>query len=225
MPRKVTPRKRPSQERARATVDALLEAAAQVLDAEGAEGFSTNKIAHRAGVSIGTLYQYFPNKESLVLGLVTAHHAEMRAVIREDILRRWSEPLPVMVRGVLAGLLEVYRRNLPRAVSLEKLCVSMGEASGLEAMLGEVAEWVGRVLASRPAELAARDPELTAFVVVRAVEGVFLGAAQHRPELLGGEALQEQLAALVLGYLTPPAAPLPTVPGRPAPGRDAVEAH
>ena len=59
----VPPRKRPTQVRARRTVDLILEAAAQILARHGEEGMTTNHIAERAGFSIGTLYQYFPNRE------------------------------------------------------------------------------------------------------------------------------------------------------------------
>ncbi|WP_051327117.1 TetR/AcrR family transcriptional regulator [Desulfatibacillum aliphaticivorans] len=69
-------RKTPIQGRSRETVSAILEAAAQVLEARGYAGTTTNHIADRAGVSIGSLYQYFPNKESIVLSLMEAHMAE-----------------------------------------------------------------------------------------------------------------------------------------------------
>lgn len=64
------PRKRPSQARSRATVDAIVEAAARILESRGHDGFTTNAVAERAGVGIGTLYQYFPDKDSLVGALI-----------------------------------------------------------------------------------------------------------------------------------------------------------
>jgi AcrR family transcriptional regulator len=63
-------RKTPRQQRAVHTVDALLEAAAQVLELEGLEGFNTNAVARRAGASVGSLYQYFPSKDALTLALL-----------------------------------------------------------------------------------------------------------------------------------------------------------
>lgn len=64
------PRKRPSQPRAAETVAVIIEAAAQVLEADGFEGFNTNAIARRAGVSIGSVYQYFPGKDALTIALM-----------------------------------------------------------------------------------------------------------------------------------------------------------
>ncbi|HEY4941773.1 MAG TPA: helix-turn-helix domain-containing protein [Rhizomicrobium sp.] len=62
-------RRRPRQARALATVDSILEAAVQVLQRSGAGGLNTNSVAERAGVSVGTLYQYFPDKEAILLAI------------------------------------------------------------------------------------------------------------------------------------------------------------
>lgn len=69
-PSPLRPRKKPVQPRARETWDCILEAAAQVLEAQGPAGFNTNVVAERAGVSIGSLYQYFPGKDALVIALM-----------------------------------------------------------------------------------------------------------------------------------------------------------
>ena len=66
----LSPRKRPLQTRSKATRDAIVEAAAQIVGAKGLAGFNTNAVADRAGVSIGSLYQYFPNKDALMVALI-----------------------------------------------------------------------------------------------------------------------------------------------------------
>src|SRR3954467_4230018 len=75
------PRKRASQERSRATVAALVEATARILVTEGFDKASTNRIAEVAGVSIGSLYQYFPSKEALVLAVAERHNGEISRVV------------------------------------------------------------------------------------------------------------------------------------------------
>lgn len=70
------PRKKPRQQRAAATWDAILEAAAQLFQRSGYAGTTTNKVAERAGVSIGSLYQYFPNKDALLVALAERHLGE-----------------------------------------------------------------------------------------------------------------------------------------------------
>jgi AcrR family transcriptional regulator len=70
------PRKRPLQKRSEETVAALIEAAAQVLEADGLEGFNTNAVAAKAGVSIGSLYQYFPSKDALTIALMKREESQ-----------------------------------------------------------------------------------------------------------------------------------------------------
>jgi AcrR family transcriptional regulator len=86
----VSPRKLPRQARAKATVDAIVEATAQVLLAEGYEGFTTARAAERAGVSIGSLYQYFPNKAALVSAVVDRSCAEFLAAFDRAVTHQPS---------------------------------------------------------------------------------------------------------------------------------------
>jgi AcrR family transcriptional regulator len=80
-------RKAPRQRRAAHTVDALLEAAAQVLEAQGLEGFNTNAVARRAGASIGSLYQYFPSKDALTLALLQREDSRFHDAARRALLQ------------------------------------------------------------------------------------------------------------------------------------------
>jgi AcrR family transcriptional regulator len=97
-------RRKPKQARSQATYDSILEAAEQMLQREGPDGLNTNRIAERAGVSIGTLYQYFPDKAAILLamaqrslarpdaGFMAQQKTLMAALIRtvEDLLRGGS---------------------------------------------------------------------------------------------------------------------------------------
>ncbi|WP_245481372.1 TetR/AcrR family transcriptional regulator [Bradyrhizobium sp. LVM 105] len=85
-------RKEPRQARSRATVEAMIEAGARILGDEGWAGFTTNKVAEAAGVSIGSLYQYFPDKLSLIEGIRRRHLDDCLAVMR----RSQKEGRPVM---------------------------------------------------------------------------------------------------------------------------------
>ncbi|TIV67001.1 MAG: TetR family transcriptional regulator, partial [Mesorhizobium sp.] len=71
------PRKNASQDRSRATVDALVEATARILVRDGFDKASTNRIAEEAGVSIGSLYQYYPSKEALVAAVIDRHNQDI----------------------------------------------------------------------------------------------------------------------------------------------------
>src|SRR5947207_4379776 len=98
------PRRRPRQERSRDTVEAIVEAAAQVFERHGYAAGTTNRIAERAGVSIGSLYQYFPNKDAIVAELARRHIAEIGAVAW-PALEALVENVPPLREGLTAIVL------------------------------------------------------------------------------------------------------------------------
>src|SRR5688500_11026502 len=86
MPRtKLAPRKRPRQERSRATVDAIVQAAAYILVRDGYAKLTTNRIAERAGVNIASLYQFFPGKQAILAELQRRHVADQHEAMRETL--------------------------------------------------------------------------------------------------------------------------------------------
>jgi AcrR family transcriptional regulator len=101
------PRKLPRQDRSRITVEAILEATAHILREEGYEKTNTNRIAERAGISIGSLYQYFPNKESLITALIEQHSREMGELVETKLADLFDAPLeivvPELVKAVIAA--------------------------------------------------------------------------------------------------------------------------
>lgn len=204
MPRQppATPRKKPRQERARATVDALLEAAARVLVEDGYEGATTKRVAEVAGVSIGSLYQYFPSKEALVGGLCE-RLAERVTLLCEGLRARRGEPLERAVPDLVRGMVAVYAAN-PR---LQRVLVEqLPRLEGLEVLRDAEARMESIIrgeLAQLREGLRPQNVELAVFVLLRAVRSVTWSAVLERPELLEDPALVEELSALVLGYLLP----------------------
>ena len=100
--RALLPRKLPSQERSRVTVDAILEAAADILVREGYARLTTNRIADRAGVNVASLYQYFPGKDAIVAELRRRHGAAERAASREILLQRRGDSLESTLRALIS---------------------------------------------------------------------------------------------------------------------------
>src|SRR5262245_18451911 len=98
---RTNPRKVPRQERARATIDALLTATARILVKEGFDRASTNRIAEEAGVSVGSLYQYFPGKEALVAALIERHIDEMTSLFASAFERFAALPLTEATRELV----------------------------------------------------------------------------------------------------------------------------
>src|SRR5215831_2811704 len=106
---KTNPRKSASQERSRRTVDTILEATARVLMKYGYDKASTNKIAAVAGVSIGSLYQYFPSKEALVAAVIDRHTHELSQVVCNALVKVAARPIEFAVRELVAAAIDAHR--------------------------------------------------------------------------------------------------------------------
>lgn len=117
----VKPRKSPSQQRAQQTVDAILEATARILVEQGWDKTNTNMIARRAGVSIGSLYQYFPNKESLVVALNRRHAQNVHSMIKKEMVHCADTPLKVAVAALVHVIVTAHLDNpeLERMLEIE----------------------------------------------------------------------------------------------------------
>lgn len=198
---RTTPRKRPQQARSRATVDTILEATARVLVKRGFDGLTTNAVAAAAGVSIGSLYQYFPNKEALVAALVERHMEEMNAAIFAELTRVAKLPLAEAVRCVVELTIRAHAID----PELHRVLTEQVPRVGKLARLREVDEishrMVAGLLAARKDELAIRDPDLAAFILVSAIEAIVHRAALLYPQRLRDPALVDETTLLVTRYL------------------------
>ncbi|HET8714724.1 MAG TPA: TetR/AcrR family transcriptional regulator [Holophagaceae bacterium] len=194
-------RKSPRQARSQATVEAILTAAARILTKEGFEALTTNRVAAVAGVSVGSLYQYFPNKEALVRALCERHTHGVRDRIRARFAEAWDRPVAEVARMVIQGMVEV-RRHEPRLhQELLRLAPAVGGLGELHAVEQEVEALLAAFIASRPEELGPGDPERRAFLVCHAVQACVHGAVLEKPDWLKDDGLVEELARLVERYL------------------------
>jgi AcrR family transcriptional regulator len=195
------PRKGPRQRRSQATVDAILEAAARLFASGGLARVTTNQIAELAGVSVGSLYQYFPSKEA-ILGELIDRHAEQTMARLSGVLAAFAEgPIPDALREIVAILLEAdtIDRNLHR-VFLDELPTA-GRTAQRQEEIRRVTVVVRELLALRRAELRVGDLDLAAFVVVQALEAVTNAAVLEYPDRLRDPALIDEIAALAGRYL------------------------
>lgn len=121
-PRKkpVEARKRPSQLRSQETVAAIEEAAARILESGGLSGYNTNAIAARAGVSIGSLYQYFPNKDALTVSLIAKFEEQLKDAVSIATTREGPEGLAPRLRRIVRALLAVHHRRAAFHRALEQ---------------------------------------------------------------------------------------------------------
>lgn len=199
-----SPRKEAIQARSRATVDALIEATARILVREGFDRASTNRIAEEAGVSIGSLYQYYPSKEALVAAVIDRHQQELMQVVRNALAEVSALPLEEGVRRLIAVAIDAHRVNPKLHRVLAEQIPRTGRLKNVEAFNRETYALFRSYLESRPDEVRAADLDLAAFVCVTSVEALTHTAVLHRPEVLSDKAagaLVEEATRLVLRYL------------------------
>jgi len=196
-------RKSPVQGRSQETVETILEASAQILHKEGEDALTTNRIAERAGFSIGTLYQYFPNRDA-ILGAMAAREQKRVLARFEAELEDFdpSDPEPA-VRKAIRAFLGAFRgrHGVRRAVMLAVLRRMPTEGK-------DVVDVAAPVLAAIEARCGAHlEPlgEAGRYVLLRSVAGVVRSAAFERSPLLGTPAFEDALVRLVMGMLRPKA--------------------
>jgi AcrR family transcriptional regulator len=199
------PRKAPRQQRAVETRARILEAAAEVFTEHGYSAGTTNRIADRAGMSVGSLYQYFPNKDAILVELVEAHIAEGAEVLAPIIDEALRGELTVeqLVRRVVHAFVELHvRERRLHQVLWEESPRPPSVLQDLHALEDASFELVEQIL--RDAERPPADPELAARIAVTTVESlVHRLVANDRP--LDLDAFEAETTRLVVGYLDPEA--------------------
>lgn len=198
------PRKHASQERSRATVDALVEATARILVREGFDRASTNRIAEVAGVSVGSLYQYFPGKEALVVAVIDRHNQEIMQVVRGALAEIASQPVEKAVRRLVAVAIEAHRVDPKLHRVLAEQIPRTGRLEKVEAFNRESYALFKAYLEDHSGELRVADLGLAAFVCATTIEALAHTAVLHRSEILSDEAvgaLVDEATRLVVGYL------------------------
>jgi len=197
-----TERKQPRQARSQATVSAVLEAATQVLERDGVEAATTTRIAEVAGVSIGTLYQYFSHRDAIFNALQDREFeralALMQSVLSDGNLARSPRET---VTAVVKGLAELYasRPGLHRLLAIEGL--RMAKAERVYAFDTRVVGIIRHFLAATGATVRRKNVDAAAFVAFQSVRATMLASLLERPPGLGEAELIEEIADLVLRYL------------------------
>ncbi len=201
---RLDPRKKPVQDRSRATVEYILTAAAQVLEEAGYAAGTTNRIAERAGVSIGTLYQYFPNKEALAVMLLERHIEQGKNMLGQVIQRASTrrrnlrQTLRMFVEAMLGlhadqpRLQHLLQEEVPRPQRVEAELLR-AEASAARAVADLLRNYT---------EVQRHNLERAAYMTVQTVEDLTHRFVTHPPPGLSRRAFVNELVAMVEAYLT-----------------------
>jgi AcrR family transcriptional regulator len=199
---RVRPRKTPLQRRSREMLETILQAATRVLIREGYTRATTNRVAAAAGISVGSLYQYFPSKDALVVALLRRHREDMVRVLASH-LDRLSETTPVetVVRALVRAILEAHGVN-PR---LHRVMIEEVLRKDARAEVGDFEPRVEQLLVTAlhgyRDRLRIRNIDLAAFILVRMMLGVAHAAVVDHPERARDPRLADELGDIVLRYL------------------------
>jgi AcrR family transcriptional regulator len=203
-----TLRKRPIQSRSRALVDAVAEACLRILDEAGDEALTMARIAEVSGVAVGSIYQYFPNKDAIVALLyerVLDQESEQLLLVRERLV---GVPLTTALREILANIIRVEMRlfKLNQAFHLRyHAALQLGMWRGPYRTAGEFIEatWLP-LLRLYEHEINTPDPALAAYLLGKGLRSVIRSVLEDMPTQLESPAMLDSLVAMAVGCLRPP---------------------
>lgn len=188
-------RKHPRQDRSRAKVDGILAAAADLCSGRGLDALTTNAVAARAGVSIGSLYQYFPGKAALLAALIRAERANLLEAVERIVSSDAASSLTLLVDELIEATVAHYlaRPSLSRTLNLARSQIPPDP---------EAAEFSARIMvliAARLGELKIARPETTAQDILAILRGMIDAASEaHEADR---SALTDRTRRAVMGYL------------------------
>lgn len=190
VPTAIAARKTPKQQRAKVLVESILQAAAHILE-EDIGPFTTNHIARKAGVSIGSLYQYFPGADAIMAALIEKHVADERAAARA-VLAGASTRNTDVIRDLLQAFVDAHSSAPRLTARLHALAPAFGLQNHLSRARDEQAQEIAQNLGLPNAEME---------IAVMAIEGVVLATLASKPNKLKTEQFLDQLYKLANALL------------------------
>jgi AcrR family transcriptional regulator len=194
------PRKSPVQARSAASVNAILDATIQVLLSVGKEQLTTTKVALRAGVSVGTLYQYFPNKSALLQAALKRHLAELAKAVERVCEQQQRGTLRQMVTALITAFLEAKMKEPQTSVALYSVSSDVDGVKIAQEMGARINKAIVRMLETASEPLTT-DPQLVASMLEGAITGISRRMLESGAPEKQYEALREELIFVACAYL------------------------
>ncbi len=194
------PRKTPLQARSTETVSAILQATVQVLLKDGKSKLTTTRIAERAGVSVGTLYQYFPNKTSLLQTLLREHLDGTALALEIACAAAHGAPLRKMAEAIVTAFVEAKCRDLDASAALYSVSDDV-EGKRLARSLHARAPKAMAAMFATARKKVIKQPEMVAATLFGAMTGVSRAMLDREVTRSTKAAMQEQLTVLARAYL------------------------
>jgi AcrR family transcriptional regulator len=194
------PRKSPVQARSAASVGAILEATIQVLRNVGKERLTTTRVASRAGVSVGTLYQYFPNKSALLQAALKRHLTQVTDAVELVCKEQKGRTLQQMVTSLVATFLDAKMKDAKTSVALYSVSSDVDGARIVQQMGARTNKAIVLMLASAREPLTT-DPQLVASVLQGTMAGVSRSLLESGAAEKQFDTLRRELIILACAYV------------------------
>jgi AcrR family transcriptional regulator len=199
-------RKWPVQARSNASVNAILDATIQVLLQVGKERLTTTRVAARAGVSVGTLYQYFPNKSALLQAVLKRHFDEVIAAVERVCREQRGKTLAEMAGALVSAFLAAKMRDARTSVALYSVSSDVDGAKALRELSGRANQAIIEMLGTAAGPVL-RNPPLAAEMLQGAMAGVSRRLLESDAPEARFETFREELMVFVRAYLKAAAEP------------------
>ena len=194
------PRKTPIQARSTVTVEAIFEATIQVLLSHGAERLTTTRVAQRAGVSVGTLYQYYPNKQALLFAVLENHLNRVMARIEAVCERACHKPLAQMIREMVEAFVDAKTERADISVAFYRVSADLGGPALLKGISQRSRNAVEAML--QTAQGIKAPPDSSAIdIMLAAMAGAMRSLLEARPSPATVRKWREQLVLLCQSYM------------------------
>lgn len=202
-PNDLKPRREPQQARAQQTVDVVFEGMIDAIARHERGDPTVQFIADRAGVSVGSIYQYFPTKASLVNGLLRFHLRARMDELEAALESAAGLPAEQAAERLVAGLLAEKHARSKLEAGLTRYFMRAGDVATLTEMDERMLGLVRRFIASLGDQVRAVDLDTAAFLVSNALRSAVLLSVLQKPERLASEGFKRELVYLVVSYLRP----------------------
>jgi len=194
------PRKTPVQARAAVTVEAICEATIQVLLSHGAERLTTTRVCDRAGVSVGTLYQYYPNKRSLLHAVMEGHLDKVASAVESACEHACHKPVHEMIKQMVEVFVDVKMNRADISVALYKVAADVGGPELVKRAGQRMRKAVEAMLNTAPDIKSAPDT-FAIDTMLAAMSGTMRSMLETRPSPATVRKQREQLVLLCQSYM------------------------
>ncbi len=202
MKKNVSPRKEPKQDRSKELVSAVLKATKLIMLDTGTKSVTTAKVAKKAGVSVGSLYQYFPNKESLISLVIEDHFEKMKINLMNEMNHLEGESLKSKLHSIVSRLIEVHLEDKDILIALEDYSGELGLKVSERERQDSWIVFVQKILREHDHEIRNINYEVAAFMITYSIDNLIHEAIYRDASFIKGNELGDEIFNMVYNYLT-----------------------